>query len=111
VAALLADSGGVAIVSLVSPYAADRDAARAVHEALDVPFVEVFVDTRVHECERRDPKGLYARARRGEIAAFTGISDRYDEPAAPDARVDGHATAIEAQVDVILAALERATRA
>jgi adenylylsulfate kinase-like enzyme len=50
------------------------------------------------------------RARRGEIAAFTGISDRYDEPAAPDARVDGHATAIEAQVGVILAALERGQR-
>jgi adenylyl-sulfate kinase len=109
VAALLADSGAVAIVSLVSPYAADRAAARAVHERDDVPFVEVFVDTPLHECERRDPKGLYARARRGEIDAFTGISDRYDEPPAPEARVAGFGGAVEAQVAVILAALERAS--
>jgi bifunctional enzyme CysN/CysC len=108
VAALLADSGAVAIVSLVSPYAADRAAARAVHERLDVPFVEIYVDTPLHECERRDPKGLYARARTGEIAAFTGISDRYDEPVAPEARVVGHGTAVEAQVGAVLAALERA---
>jgi bifunctional enzyme CysN/CysC len=110
VAALLADSGAVAIVSLVSPYAADRALARAVHERLDVPFVEVFVDTPLHECERRDPKGLYARARRGEIEAFTGVSDRYDRPAAPDVHVDGHGSAVEAQITVILATLERASR-
>ena len=111
VAALLADSGAVAIVSLVSPYAADRAAARAVHEQAGVPFVEVFVDTPLQECERRDPKGLYARARRGEIAAFTGISDRYDEPAAPDARVAGHGGEIDARVAVIVAVLQRAAPA
>ncbi len=109
VAALLADSGAVAIVSLVSPYAADREAARTVHEQADVPFVEVFVDTPLDECERRDPKGLYARARRGEIEAFTGISDRYDEPAEPEARVAGVGGAVDAQVAVILAALARAS--
>jgi adenylyl-sulfate kinase len=108
VAALLADSGAVAIVSLVSPYAADRAAARVAHEQLGVPFVEVFVDTPLHECERRDPKGLYARARRGEIAGFTGISDRYDEPEAPEVRVEGHGSPLETQVAVILAAIERA---
>ncbi|HEV7806282.1 MAG TPA: adenylyl-sulfate kinase [Solirubrobacteraceae bacterium] len=107
VAALLADCGAVAIVSLVSPYATDRAAARAAHERLDLPFVEVFVDTPLEECVRRDPKGLYARARRGEIAAFTGISDRYDEPAAPEARVAGQGGAIDAQVALILAVLER----
>jgi bifunctional enzyme CysN/CysC len=107
VAALLADSGAVAIVSLVSPYAADRAAARVVHEQLELAFVEVFVDTPLEECERRDPKGLYARARRGEVPAFTGISDRYEEPEAPEARVEGHGCAIDAQVAVILAALER----
>jgi bifunctional enzyme CysN/CysC len=108
VAALMADSGAVAIVSLVSPYAADRAAARAVHVDLDLPFVEVFVDTPLEECERRDPKGLYARARRGEVPSFTGISDPYEQPEAPEARVEGHGSAIGAQVAVILAALERA---
>jgi adenylyl-sulfate kinase len=108
VAALLADCGAVAIVSLVSPYAVDRAAARAAHDRLDLPFVEVFVDTPLQECVRRDPKGLYARARRGEIAEFTGISDRYDVPDAPDARVAGHGSTIDHQVATILTALERA---
>jgi bifunctional enzyme CysN/CysC len=107
VAALLADSGAVAIVSLVSPYGADRAAARIVHEQRELAFVEVFVDTPLEECERRDPKGLYARARRGEVPAFTGISDRYEEPEAPEARVEGHGCAIDVQVAVILTALER----
>jgi bifunctional enzyme CysN/CysC len=107
VAALLADAGAVAIVSLVSPYATDRAAARAVHEQLDIPFVEIFVDTPLQECERRDPKGLYAQARRGEIQAFTGISDPYEAPEAPEARVAGHGSAIEDQVTEVIAALER----
>ena len=66
-AKLLADAGTIAIVSLVSPYAADRAAARRVHEEAGLDFVEVFVDTPLEECERRDPKGLYAKARAGEI--------------------------------------------
>jgi len=109
VAALLADSGAVAVVSLVSPYAADRAAARVIHERLDLPFVEVFVDTPLQECERRDPKGLYAKARRGEIANFTGVSDPYEAPVAPDARVAGHGSSVADQVAAIVAALERAT--
>ncbi|HEV2061245.1 MAG TPA: adenylyl-sulfate kinase [Solirubrobacteraceae bacterium] len=80
VAQLLADSGVVAIPSLVSPYRADRDLARRVHEEAGVPFLEVFVDTPVEECERRDPKGLYARARAGEIKGFTGVDDPYEAP-------------------------------
>ena len=107
VAALLADAGAVAIVSLVSPYATDRAAARAVHEQLDVPFIEVFVDTPLEVCERRDPKGLYAQARRGEIQTFTGISDPYEVPEAPEARVAGHGSTIEDQVAEVIAALER----
>src|SRR4051812_37537322 len=67
VAALFADAAVVAIVPLISPYPAGRDAARAAHESLGVPFFEVFVDTPIDECERRDPKGLYAKARAGEI--------------------------------------------
>jgi bifunctional enzyme CysN/CysC len=87
VAALFADAGLVALVSLVSPYEAGRRAARAAHERAGLPFVEVFVDTPVEECERRDPKGLYARARAGELAGFTGVDDPYERPATPDLRL------------------------
>ena len=83
-ARLLADAGTVAVVSLVSPYAADRQLAREAHEAAGLEFVEIFVDTPLEECERRDPKGLYARARAGEIEGMTGIDDPYEAPASPD---------------------------
>jgi bifunctional enzyme CysN/CysC len=84
VARLLADAGVVAIVPLISPYRAGRDRARAVHAAADLPFLEVFVDTPIELCEQRDPKGLYAKARAGEITGFTGIDDPYEAPAAPE---------------------------
>jgi adenylyl-sulfate kinase len=84
IARLLADSGLVALVSLVSPYAADRRLARELHEADGLPFFEVFVDTRPEECERRDPKGLWERARRGALPGFTGVDDPYEPPEAPD---------------------------
>ena len=83
-ARLLADAGVVAIVPLISPYRAGRDRARAAHEAAGVPFVEVYVDTPIELCEQRDPKGLYAKARAGEITGFTGIDDPYEAPEAPD---------------------------
>lgn len=84
VARLFADAGLVALVPLVSPYRAARERARAVHEAAGLRFLEVFVDTPLVECERRDPKGLYARARAGEISRFTGIDDPYEAPTSPD---------------------------
>ena len=80
VARLLADAGVVALVPVISPYRAGRAAARATHEAAGLPFVEVFVDTPLGECERRDPKGLYAKARRGELAGMTGIDSPYEPP-------------------------------
>ncbi|WP_045824313.1 adenylyl-sulfate kinase [Williamsia herbipolensis] len=80
VASLFADSGSVAIVSLISPFAAERRRAREIHAAAGLPFFEVFVDTPLAECERRDPKGLYARARRGEVKQFTGIDSPYERP-------------------------------
>jgi bifunctional enzyme CysN/CysC len=83
-ARLLADSGTVAIVSLVSPYAEDRALARTIHADDDLPFVEVFIDTPIEECERRDPKGLYAKARAGEIHGVTGIDDPYERPESAD---------------------------
>ncbi|GAA2055013.1 adenylyl-sulfate kinase [Williamsia deligens] len=84
VAALFADSGAVAIVSLISPFAAERQRARDIHGARGLTFHEVFVDTPLEECERRDPKGLYARARRGEVRNFTGIDSAYERPTAAD---------------------------
>jgi bifunctional enzyme CysN/CysC len=83
-ARLLADAGLVAVVSLISPYRSDRALARSLHAASGLPFLEVFVDTPLEECERRDPKGLYARARAGEIKGFTGIDDPYERPESPD---------------------------
>ncbi len=69
---LFADSGPIAIVSVISPYAVDRQLARSIHERSGLDFLEVFVDTPLEECERRDPKGLYARARGGRSAASPG---------------------------------------
>jgi bifunctional enzyme CysN/CysC len=83
-ALLLAEAGTVALVALVSPYAADRDAVRARHAEAGVPFVEVHVATPLEECERRDPKGLYRRARAGELPGLTGIDDPYEPPPSPE---------------------------
>jgi bifunctional enzyme CysN/CysC len=84
VARLLADAGVVALVPVISPYRADRDQVRAIHDEAGLPFVEVHVDTPIELCEERDPKGLYARARAGEITGFTGIDDPYEPPTAPE---------------------------
>ncbi len=84
VARLFADSGTVALVALISPYRVGRERARALHEVAGVPFYEVFVDTPLDVCEGRDPKGLYAMARAGEIADFTGVDGPYEPPEAPD---------------------------
>ncbi|MFD9547411.1 adenylyl-sulfate kinase [Nocardia salmonicida] len=80
VAALFADSGAVAIVSVISPFAAQRSNARTAHADRELPFHEVFVDTPLSECERRDAKGLYAKARAGELPGFTGIGSPYERP-------------------------------
>ncbi len=84
VARLFADAGLIAVVSIVSPYAAARTAARELHERDGLRFVEVFVNTPLEVCERRDPKGLYARARAGEVHGFTGVDDPYEPPRKPD---------------------------
>ena len=84
VAVLFADAGTVAIVPLISPYRADRNRVRDRHAELGLRFVEVFVDTPIELCEERDVKGLYAKARAGEIKGFTGIDDPYEAPIEPD---------------------------
>ena len=87
VARILADASVLVLVALVSPYAVDRARARELHETIGLPFVEVFVDTPIEVCEQRDPKGMYARARRGELRGFTGVDDPYEPPANPDLRL------------------------
>ena len=94
VARLMADAGTIAVVSLISPLAADREHLRAAHEQANLPFIEVFVDTPVAECERRDPKGLYAQARAGEIKGFTGIDAPYERPERPELRIDTTVTSV-----------------
>jgi bifunctional enzyme CysN/CysC len=103
VARLFADAGAVALVSLVSPFSDDRLAARRLHEAAELPFVEVFVDTPVEECARRDPKGLYARARAGRLTGLTGASAPYEPP--QDAEIVIRGEAVEEAVGRILEAL------
>jgi adenylyl-sulfate kinase len=83
-ALLFADSGSVALVCLVSPYAADRLHARQLHEQAGLDFVEVFVNTSLAECARRDVKGLYAKARGGALANLTGVGAPYESPSAPE---------------------------
>ncbi len=86
VARLFADAGVIAIVPLISPYRAARHLARSLHDAADVPFAEIFIDTPLAICEQRDPKGLYAKARAGEITGMTGIDDPYEAPLHPEYR-------------------------
>jgi bifunctional enzyme CysN/CysC len=80
VALLFAGVGHLSLVTVISPYDAGRTAVRARHAAVGVPFLEVYVATPLEVCEQRDPKGLYARARRGEVTRFTGISAPYEVP-------------------------------
>jgi bifunctional enzyme CysN/CysC len=105
VARLLAESGTIALVSLVSPYACDREAAAALHAADDLPFIEVFVDAPLEVCEQRDPKGLYARARAGELSGMTGIGSPYEAPVQPDLVLRTGSETIEAAVERVMGAL------
>lgn len=84
VALNMAESGLMAIVSLISPYSADRNAVRQRHEEMGLRFVEVWLNTPLLECQRRDPKGYYALAAEGDMANLTGIDDPYEPPSAPD---------------------------
>ncbi len=101
VARLFADTGVVAIVPLISPYRTARDLARTLHEAADLPFAEIFIDTPLEICEQRDPKGLYKMARSGEITGMTGIDAPYEAPLSPELRLtpeDGDPAAQAAKV-------------
>jgi bifunctional enzyme CysN/CysC len=81
----LVDAGLIVMVAFISPYRAERQLARSLFDPGE--FIEVFVDTPLEECERRDVKGLYAKARRGELKNFTGIDSDYEPPESPEVRL------------------------
>jgi len=105
VAKLMADAGTVVITSFISPYRADRTRARAIALQAGAEFVEVFVDAPLAVCEKRDPKGLYQKARAGKLKGFTGIDAPYEPPEDPEIAVRTHEQTPEESVDQILAEL------
>ncbi len=110
VACLFADAGLVAVVALISPYAASRDRARELHQKAGIPFVEVYMSTPVETCATRDPKGLYAQAASGGLSSFTGVDDPYEVPAAPELKVEP-GTPLHDAVEGVLGALARVEQA
>jgi len=102
VAKLFGDAGTISLSSFISPYKADRDEVRALHEAANLQFVEVFVDCSLSVAEERDPKGLYKKARAGEIKNFTGIDDPYEAPENPEIHLKTDEMTVEEEVGVIV---------
>jgi bifunctional enzyme CysN/CysC len=108
VAALLCDAGLVTLVSLVSPYAADRALARAIHGTAGLAFIEVHVATSLARCESRDPKELYRRARRGELTGLTGVDAPYEPPAEAELAVGHDGESVARSVERVLAGIATA---
>lgn len=102
VAELLSRHGVIALVPIISPYAATRDEVRAQHNAHGTSYLEVYVATPLAECRRRDVKGLYARAATGELTGLTGVDDPYEEPDKPDLRLDTTSTEIASSARRVL---------
>ena len=106
IAKLFVDSGVIALSSFISPYRADRDQVRALHLESDFAFIEIFVDCALSEAENRDPKGLYKKARAGEIKNFTGIDDPYEAPNSPEIHLHTDQMSLEQEVALIMTYLE-----
>lgn len=106
VAKLFGDAGLLSLSSFISPYLADRNGVRELHENANLIFIEVFVDCSLEEAERRDPKGLYKKARSGEIRNFTGIDDPYEVPVKPEIHLHTDEMTLEQEVEIILEYLE-----
>ena len=104
VAKLFCDAGVITSTAFISPYRADRDAARALLD--DGSFIEIFVDASLETCEERDPKGLYQKARAGEIKGFTGIDDPYEAPENPELVLDSNSKGINELAGEVMAYLE-----
>lgn len=107
VSKLMADAGMIVLNSFISPYIADRDIVRELHASGDLDFIEVFVDCSLNEAEKRDPKGLYKKARAGEIKNFTGIDDPYEAPANPEVHLHSDTMSLQEEVDILMAALAK----
>jgi adenylylsulfate kinase len=107
VAKLFSDAGIITITSFISPYRRDRDEVRKLHEDAKLLFLEVFVDCPLEEAERRDPKGLYKKARAGEMKGFTGIDDPYEPPERPEVVLRTDRLSVADSVAELLAAFER----
>lgn len=105
VAKLFAHSGTVALTAFISPYRADRDKVREILGPGE--FIEIYVDASLDTCEKRDPKGLYKKARAGEIKNFTGISDPYEAPEKPELVLDSNTKSIDQLADEVIAYLEK----
>jgi len=103
---LFVDTGVITLSSFVSPYRIDRDNVRNLHEASDMDFIEVYVNVSLEEAEKRDPKGLYKKARAGEIKNFTGIDDPYEEPKRAELVLDGDNMSLEEEVEACIKMLE-----
>ena len=101
VSKLFADAGLIVISSFISPFRDDRALVRRIHAEAGLPFVEIFIDTPLEICERRDPKQLYAKARRGEIRDFTGISSPYEAPEHPELTVSTSTTPLASAESVM----------
>ena len=106
IAKLFVDSSVIALTSFISPYREDRDQVRALHEEAGMPFIEVFVDCELAEAEKRDPKGLYKKARAGEIKNFTGIDDPYEAPTKAELHLHTDQMTLQEEVDMLLKYLE-----
>ncbi len=102
VAKLFGDAGTISLSSFISPYKADRDQVRALHQAANLPFVEVFVDCALSVAEERDPKGLYKKARAGEIKNFTGIDDPYEPPESPEIHLRTDEMTLQEEVSMVI---------
>jgi adenylylsulfate kinase len=102
VSKLFVDAGMVVLSSFISPYREDRDRVRAIHEEAGMPFIEIFVDCSLDAAEARDPKGLYKKARAGEIKNFTGIDDPYEAPETPELHLHTDQQTLAEEVQAIL---------
>ena len=107
VAKLLVDAGLLTIAAFISPYASDRDSIRELFSKDNAEFIEVYLKCDLAVCESRDPKGLYKKARRGEIPDFTGISQPYEAPANPEIILDTGKLGIEESVESLIAYLKK----
>src|SRR5438067_10467027 len=104
---LFADAGLVVMASFISPYRKDRDTVRALHSEAGLPFLEVHVATPIETCESRDPKGLYKKARAGQLKGFTGIDDPYEPPTAAEVTIDATNTSPQQAAELLVGELTR----